>query len=269
MSPEGIPLSTSALADRVRRSPARRLVYRWRHRGLTDADVMLASYPRSGNTWMKFMLAELLAGQEIDFNNNEDIVPMVGSHSGAPALLPGGGRLIKTHEPYSPAYGRAVYLLRDVRDVALSFRNLRGARGFGDEPLDTFLPNFVAGKVGGYGTWENHVTSWLTAAEGDSRIFVLRYEDLFDDTVLHLGRVASFLEVESTPEQIEVIAANNRPARMRARRGSLSADRVAATVREGGYERWRGKYSPAQLDLLTDASQEAMALAGYLPSGDR
>jgi hypothetical protein len=39
---------TSRLADRLRRSQLRRVAYGWRHRGLTPADVMLASYPRSG-----------------------------------------------------------------------------------------------------------------------------------------------------------------------------------------------------------------------------
>lgn len=124
---------------------------------------MLASYPRSGNSWTKLMLAELLVGSaKIDGRSKEWFVPMVGQHRGAPGVLPNGGRLIKTHEPYNKAYARAIYLVRDVRDVVVSFRTLRTMEGFSEESFDDFLSRFAVGAIGGYGTWQEHVASWLT-----------------------------------------------------------------------------------------------------------
>jgi hypothetical protein len=118
-------LRTSRAADRLRRSKLRHLVYGWRHRGLKPADVMLASYPRSGNSWTKLMLAELLAGSgEVNSSSKQWLVPAVGEHLQSPRLLPGDGRLIKTHEPYHKVYRRAIYLVRYVRPVAVSFREL-------------------------------------------------------------------------------------------------------------------------------------------------
>src|ERR1039458_1944252 len=91
-----------------------------RHCGLDSADVLLASYPRSGQNWTRFLLYELLTRTPADFDTLEYVIPKIGAHGQAPALLPGCGRLIQTHEPWRKEYKRAIYLVRDVRDVLLS-----------------------------------------------------------------------------------------------------------------------------------------------------
>ncbi|MEX2446142.1 MAG: hypothetical protein WD734_02295, partial [Dehalococcoidia bacterium] len=46
-----------------RRSPLRWLLkIQWDHRGLRPADVFVASYPRSGSSWLRFLLYEMTAG---------------------------------------------------------------------------------------------------------------------------------------------------------------------------------------------------------------
>lgn len=260
-------LGTSRGADRLRRSKLRSVVSMWRHRGIVPADVMLASYPRSGNTWTKFMLAELLTGAEVDFSSNEDVVPMVGLHRPAPRLLPGGGRLIKTHEPYHRVYRRAIYLVRDVRDVALSFRKLRTVEGFEEESLQEFLARFAGGAVAGYGSWQAHVTSWLTASGLGAEILVVRYEELIDDTVAKLKEVTEFLGLAVDEERLRQIAGNNRPDKMRNRKTPYTDERMSVTVGAGTYNGWREKYTESDLALLEPA-MEAMRLAGYAAEGD-
>src|SRR5215472_10450025 len=83
-----------------------------RHRGLDARDVFFASYPRSGSTWLRFLLFETLSGQSSAFGKVNDCIPDVGDHLKAPRLLPGGGRLIKTHEPYRNSYEKALYIVR-------------------------------------------------------------------------------------------------------------------------------------------------------------
>lgn len=239
----------------------------WRHRGLTPADVMLASYPRSGNTWTKFMLAELLTGSEVDFSSNEDVVPMVGLHSPAPRLLPGEGRLIKTHEPYHKVYRRAIYLVRDVRDVALSFRKLRTVEGFEEESFEEFLARFVKGAVAGYGSWQAHVSSWLSASDLGAEVMVVRYEDLIDDTVAMLREIVDFLGLSVDDERLRQIAGNNRPDKMRNRKTPYTDERMSVTVGTGTYNGWRDKYTASDLARLQPAVA-AMRLAGYVVEDD-
>jgi len=90
------------------------------HRGLDPGDVFLASYPRSGQYWLRFQLIEALTSQSGEFDSVDKLIPKIGAHAGAPALLPGGRRLIQTHETYRKEYKKAIYLVRDVRDVVLS-----------------------------------------------------------------------------------------------------------------------------------------------------
>jgi Sulfotransferase domain len=224
---------------------------------------MLASYPRSGNTWTKFMLAELLTGSEVDFLSNEEVVPMIGRHLQAPCLLPGGGRLIKTHEPYRRDYTRAIYLVRDVRDVALSFQKLRAVEGFDEEDIEDFLVRFVRGEVGGFGSWQAHVASWLGASDDGSDILVVHYEDLIDDTATQLAGMASFLGVSADDVRLHEIVDNNRPAKMRNRRTGYSEERMSVTVGSGRYNHWRTQYSESELALL-EPTIKTMSRVGYV-----
>lgn len=210
------------------------------------------------------MLAELLTGSEVDFCSEDEVVPMVGRQLRARRTLPGDGRLIKTHEPYRRTYKRAIYLVRDVRDVALSFRKLRTAEGFEDESFEVFLIRFVRGDIGGFGSWQAHVTSWLAAASNHNRDFlVVHYEELVDDTIAKLSDIARFLGVSANDTRLHEIAENNRPDKMRARKTPYSEERMSLTIGAGTYDHWRTRYTESELVLLEPAMQ-AMRQAGYI-----
>jgi hypothetical protein len=209
------------------------------------------------------MLAELLTGAEVDFSSNEEVVPMIGRHLQAPRLLPGGGRLIKTHEPYRRIYRRAIYLVRDVRDVALSFQKLRAVEGFNEEDFESFLVRFIRGEVGGFGSWQAHVTSWLEAAEHGSNILIVRYEELVDDTATKLSDMASFLGISIDDIRLREIVDNNRPAKMRSRPTQYSDERMSVTVGAGTYNHWRTQYSESELAIF-EPTIPAMCRVGYI-----
>ena len=82
-------------------------------------------------------------------------------------MLPGGGRLIKSHEPYSGpqkrVYRKAIYLIRDGRDVAVSYYYTLIRRGLYEGDFGPFLRLFLGGGVDGYGPWHQHVESWLAS----------------------------------------------------------------------------------------------------------
>src|SRR6516165_33686 len=92
---------------RLSRSSLRIPLVWYRHRGLNPGDVFVASYPRSGSTWLRFLLFETLTKNEAGFDNVNRMLPDVGMHEGATALLANKGRLIKTHEPFRSEYRRA------------------------------------------------------------------------------------------------------------------------------------------------------------------
>ena len=94
----------------------------WRHRGLNPTDMFFAAYPKSGTTWARFVLFEMLSGKPSGFKATNQQMPGIGLHFNALRLLPNGGRLIATHEYYRKDYGRTIYMVRCSRCPVVGIR---------------------------------------------------------------------------------------------------------------------------------------------------
>jgi Sulfotransferase domain len=237
------------------------------HRDLRAADVMVASYPRSGSTWLRFVLAELLTAAPSDFASVNRSIPAVGSHGKAVPLLPAGGRLIKTHEPYRAEYRRGIYMVRDPRDVVISEYAYQLALGRFANRFDRFVDAFLAGGVNGYGSWQDHVAGWLEAPlahTGD--LLLVRFEDLRAATEATLVRVLGFLGCSANAAAIRAAIANNSINNMRVKelRSPQKASRHGRFVRNGSVGGWRELMSDRHLRLVEQYAGDAMLRLGYL-----
>lgn len=199
----------------ARKSGVRNLIANRRHRALAPEDVYLASYPRSGNTWMKFVFADLVSHREISFNNADEVIPTVGEHASKRGDLRDGGRLLKTHEPFRGEYRRAIYILRDPRDVALSYQRYFEGFGISFGSTDEFAKKFMAGLVGSYGSWMDHLESWFKARAEGAEIMPLFYENLISDPVSLVAEASSFVGVETTAAEVARAVERNSAERMR------------------------------------------------------
>ncbi|MGH2925444.1 MAG: sulfotransferase domain-containing protein [Solirubrobacterales bacterium] len=202
--------------------PVRLLPVIYRHSGVSASDAFLASYPKSGNTWLKFMLTELLGGREADLDNDSTVIADVGSHRSTPRVLPGHGRLIKSHEPFfgpqRRVYRKAIYLIRDGRDVAVSYYYTLIRRGLFEGEFSPFLRLFLDGGADGYGPWHRHVESWLASPlAGNGSLLALKYEDMLADPVEKLTEATGFLGVSVEPERAEETVRAYSAERMRER----------------------------------------------------
>ncbi len=240
----------------------------WRHRGLTADDVFLAGYPKSGNTWLAFLLGDALFDVDMDFVNQGRYIPGVGKHAGAPAFGQGPGRFLRTHEPYRHGYRRAVYVVRDVRDVLISYFNHHRMFRI-DVEVDQFARDFLAGRVDGLGTWMDHLRSWMTSG---IELHVIRYEDLRADPAGTIRRALEFLgrphRIDRVPRAIE----RNSLERMRAkeeeaRRVLPEFGRLDPSYHFVGSSTKVPKVvlSPEHLELVTRAAGSVMERLGYAP----
>lgn len=173
--------------------------------GLRESDVILASYPKSGNTWVRFIWANLVSlmdlnGEIVDFHTlNEAVGSEFDNHQFGRVEFDCLPRLVKTHQGYSDrAFGpnRSVYLCRHPGDVMVSYhRFLRARDHFSGVPED--LSTFLRSKDYGLPAWCKHVAEWWRHADS-----FVTYGDLQEDTVAAMSRILVDLDIGDVPQAI-------------------------------------------------------------------
>src|SRR5712691_2091969 len=160
-------------------------------------DTFLVSYPRSGNTWTRFLLANLMhQGQPITFANIESRIPEIYFNPDHVMRNLTRPRILKSHECFQPHYPWVVYIVRDPRDVAVSFyhHNVKAGNIVDEYPMEEFIPRFIAAEFDTkWGSWADNVMSWRCMRHNDSRFLLLRYEDMKLNPAGELARLALFL----------------------------------------------------------------------------
>jgi estrone sulfotransferase len=234
-------------------------------------DTFIASYPRSGNTWARFLVCEILTDNEAGFESADSTVPYVHLRNKLPSVLQNGGRLLKTHERFRTLYKRAIYFVRDPRDVVISNYDFESAHQHG-RSLGEFVESSVRGKVNAWGQWHKHVMSWLDSPLADSDDFLLiRYEDMRRDAERELSRMAAFLGLPVDPIRIRQAIANNTVPRMHQKEdqhfGRSPEEGVGyksgRRVHIGSVGRWQQRLSAAQVRLIEDQAGDLMERLGY------
>jgi hypothetical protein len=235
------------------------------HWGLGD-DVFIASYPRSGNTWLRFLLYELTLDGNAGFRSVHRTLPAVGRHHQAPRVLHGTQRILKTHEQFHPAYTKAIWLVRDIRDVAISEYYFHKWQDTYHDEFDVFLDQFLRGEVNRYGSWQAHTKSWLDAQQrAPDKILLVRFEEMRADPVETLRAVTAFLNLETTLADIQQAVANNSIEAMREKeRDELyRPDRPVTVVRKGEVGGWQGILTRQQVERIEASAGELMRQLAY------
>lgn len=198
-------------------------------------DTFLVSYPRSGNTWTRFLIANLIHPDEaVSFATIEGLIPDCEAHSSRYMKRIPGPRIIKSHEYFDHRYKKVIYIVRDPRDVVLSYysfqKKYRQIRD--DYPLAQYVSDFVAGRLSSadWGTWGENVGSWLVR-DGESGFLLLRYHDMISDPARELARVAGFLNIEARAQTIATAIERSSADRMREMERAQSSEWVATKNR--------------------------------------
>ncbi len=272
-----IPVKARQLLGRIRMAFNYALGRQAMIKGVTsyDDDVWIVSYPKSGNTWTRFLIANLVAGDKaVDWSNIERIVPDIYINRD-PLLkdLP-RPRYFKSHEGYRPDYRRVVFIVRDPRDVAVSYYHfVRKTKTLPvDATMDDFMRKFIDGKIDPYGNWGENVGSWLGARRGSDNFLVVRYEDLQENAEAELARIADMLGLVADERLLRHAVENSRADRMRKleqeqRRGHKMLKRSRADipfVRAATSGQWRTDLPPEAVQQIESAWGSVMRELGYL-----
>lgn len=201
-----------------------------------EDDVWIVSYPRSGTTWMQY-LVHLRLGRSTDFVHIDDVCPWferglaIGSRTARDLESQRTPRVFKSHllPQWTPPIGRFIYLRRDPADVVHSYHALyRDYLGYRGSRIE-FARRLFAGDVQ-YGSWLTHVEAW--ERETRRRVLHVDYALLREDPIATMRAVSHHLHLSADEAAIARACEGASLETMRAHQGKF--DHATLLLRERG-----------------------------------
>lgn len=263
----------------------------------------LVSYPKSGNTWIRLLLTEYfrrrancpqkfldveghiyhlaspLPLNELSLKEQVMLRPSVVMH--AHLLFNHHWYLAKSHHAAEVVEGMpifcrafvhsAIYIVRDPRDVAISFAHYLGSEKTIDdairimrEPRATLQDENRAAHL--LFSWSHHVSSWL--AEKDFPTILVTYESLHANTAGVLKRLLQFLgEDEPNEEWINEAVEHCRIDNLRRLEEAGEIQEKARTqdtfFRRGVSQGWKDELSLDRVREIEEDHGNVMKVLGY------
>ncbi|KAG9336068.1 hypothetical protein JZ751_003334 [Albula glossodonta] len=256
-------------------------------------DIVIATYPKAGTTWVSHMLDLLYFGKSSPERGStmpiSERVPFLeftapGQPSGqrdatisngsveAADKMPSSPRLIKTHLPvqfvpksFWEQNCRIIYVARNAKDNVVSFFHFDRMNMGQPEPGDwpSFLQRFQEGKMV-FGSWYDHVKGWWEKKQTNPKILYLMYEDLAEDRGRELDRVCSFLGLSLTEEErCKVIEGVGFDAMKKNSMTNYSTDKymdfkISPFMRKGKVGDWKSHFTVSQNEQFDKEYQKKM-----------
>jgi hypothetical protein len=226
-------------------------------------DVFIVGYPKSGITWFRVMAAAALYGADPEYLPNslldwlvpELMDPIYYKRWQTPMLF-------KTHDLPNPKFRRVVYLIRDGRDVVVSYYHFLKNLGEEVDFATLVRPDYNIYPC----SWDKHVKAWL-ANPYESEILMIKYEDLKSKPVDELRKFCEFLGISRNDTLLGVAAEKSSFEKMRAKEkseGFHTFPRDKAFVRRGVVGSFRDEMPEDALAAFTEQSKDSLCSLGYL-----
>lgn len=227
-------------------------------------DIFVVGFPKSGHTWVQYLLAGLLCG--VDATRCSDalvqaIVPDIHANAGYRRYTQ--PMFFKSHHLPRPDYRRVIYLLRDGRDAMVSYFHFYNALF----PAKDF-PTLVRTTPDLPARWHEHVEAWLANPHG-AELLVIKYEDSLRDATAQLRRICTFAHIEADDALLARTSEAASFANMRQREKHLGLrsplwPKDKAFVRRGQAGSYRDEMPPEALALFLSEAEPTLRKMGYL-----
>ena len=257
---------------------------------MNQGRVIIVGYPKSGNTWLTRLTAELLNSPVKGFLYAErDEIAIEGKERSNTYQVYKSHHQLHEFKNGELEKSKIIYIYRDPRDVSLSGagyfykqRNFFNSKYYllklVNKLISKFYQNFLDKKamldsminavLNGDAnlnhwcrvSWKTHVLPYLS----EPQILVIKYEDLLKNTRLECDRLLEFLEVDDISEKAIETAIHNQTfevvKKKFLRQGKF---RKAFFLRSGKAEQWRKRLSKSEKEKFVLDLGDILEQMGY------
>lgn len=174
-------------------------------------------------------------------------------------------RVFTTHAKFTDAFKRVIYLVRDPRDVMVSYyyHHLRSVLSF-----DMGIDEFVLRNGMRPGDWGEHVLGWLEKPSDSKQ--VVRYEDLHATPEATFRKVIEFCGLEVSDEQLGAYIGKSSFDNMRRLEETKHSGNVRRIrfVRQGKVGDWCAELPDSSVKLIESRYTNIMHELGYAPASE-
>lgn len=231
------------------------------------SDQYIVSYPRSGSTWLRTILAAIMdptRGFEPEVFNL--MLPGVSGRRVTQIWKLNNPRIMHSHTTFRRGLPRVIYVVRDGRDVVTSFYHYtvtrNGLQVSFPEWFDLYCQRWYGPR------WHDHVESWLTKGKKrlGENLQVVKFEELKASPVACVQEVIDFLGLSANSgmisEALEMASLEQAREREKQARGSI-ANLDASFYRGGKSGQWQDHMDERTYRKFMRISGRAFDLADY------
>ena len=241
-------------------------------RSIRPSDILIASYPKSGRSWLSFMISKILRKdlreektlwdfeQDMFYFNN----PRIDQKTLSRLNQLSNPRFFQTHLTSAPSFSRVIYLLRDPRDVMVSYWHYKRLT---EENFNLSLKEFVFSKSQWPCQWQEHVTRWLMDRDSGANILMIKYEELLEDAGGILRKVLDFAELKYEDKDISWVVGESTFDKMKSMeeeewklKGGGPEERFIRRGQAGG---WKDELDLGSLEVIEQRCGDVMEKMRY------
>lgn len=232
-----------------------------------DTDQFIVSYPRSGSTWLRSILAGIIdpiGGCEFETFNR--ILPGLSGRSLPRVWTLKHPRIIHSHTLFRRRIPKAVYLIRDGRDSLISFYHFNITRNGKEMPFSDWFDLYCRRWYGP--RWDENVESWLKIGKKKlgNNLLVKKFETLKSDPETSIREIAYFLDLPTQPKAIKnalEMASLKKAKERETRKAGPIKNPDASFYRGGKSGQWKEYMDTPIYERFIKISENAFSLAGY------
>lgn len=167
---------------------------------VNENEFYLASFPRSGNTWVRFLIANVYNNikkefSEVDFFNIHDIIPELKPGETVSPWFKDLPPVFKTHAKFTASFENTILILRNPFDTIYSYHDFLNK----NKGIEISLSETVTHAKYGIAALVEHTDSFIKNCDN---LLIITYENLHSRPFKELKKICDFIGLEAADETI-------------------------------------------------------------------